>query len=162
MNNQYVFIIWNKALFAKDRIINDLNDSFEIEKLFYIEWSKNKFEDNLLALYGEKCNNPKEKAFAVGRRKFLVLIVKDNNPIFEDRQQHKLVKVNSGIYDKKWLYRRWTAGNFRIHASVTDEETRHDLSILLGNNYEIILDRVINDEILKIDAVDNLLIDIKH
>lgn len=160
MNNQYVFIIWNKALFAKDKIINDLSKSFEIQKQFYIEWSKENFEKNLIALYGKKCDNPKQKAIYIGKGKFLVIIIKDNNPVFERReQQHKLVLVNSNVYDKKWLYRKWTAGNFRIHASVTDEETKHDLSILLGNKCNLLIEKTkANETIMRdVENVDDVM-----
>lgn len=155
MNNQYIFIIWNRALFCKNKILNDIKKSFIVKKMFYINWDRNEFKNNLKKLYGNKCNDLKQKSFLVGKDKFLVVIVEDKEPKFEDRlQQNVLVKVNSNIYDKKWLYRKWTAGNFRIHASVSEEETIHDLSILLGNNYEEIINKISDEEVLNINAYD--------
>ncbi len=153
MDNQYIFIIWNKALFAKDKIISDLKKSFEIKKQFYIKWNKENFEKNLKALYGIKCNNPKQKIRYIGSGKFLILIVKDNNPKFEYRkQQNKDELVNANIYDKKALYRKWTAYNFRVHSSVSDIETKHDLTILLGPDYNNVINNIENNEIINLDT----------
>ena len=152
-DNQYIFIIWNKALFAKDKIISDLKKSFEIKKQFYIKWNKENFEKNLKALYGIKCNNPKQKIRYIGSGKFLILIVQDNNPKYEYRkQQNKDELVNSNIYDKKALYRKWTAYNFRVHSSVSDIETKHDLSILLGPDYDNVINSIDNNETINLDT----------
>ena len=153
MDNQYIFIIWNKALFAKEKIISDLKKSFEIKKQFYIKWNKENFEKNLYALYGTKCSSPKQKIRYIGSSKFLILIVQDDNPKYEYRkQQNKDELVNSNIYDKKALYRKWTAYNFRVHSSVSDIETKHDLTILLGPDYDNVIDNVNNDETIILDT----------
>jgi hypothetical protein len=153
MDNQYIFIIWNKALFAKGKIISDLKKSFEIKKQFYIKWNKENFEKNLYALYGIKCSSPKQKIRYIGSGKFLILIVQDNNPKFEYRkQQNKDELVNANIYDKKALYRKWTAYNFRVHSSVCDIETKHDLSILLGPDYNNVINNVKDNETINLDA----------
>lgn len=135
-DNYYLFIIWNKALFCKDRIIKDLESSFEIIHSSYIEWSKDKFIDNLEALYGRKLGNPKDKIIPCGIGKFYVLIVRDNNPKFEERKQYDGYEiVNSNIYDKKALYRKWTAGSHRVHCSVDESEFNHDIAVLFGEKY---------------------------
>jgi hypothetical protein len=153
MDNQYIFIIWNKALFAKDKIISDLKKSFEIKKQFYIKWNKENFEKNLKVLYGIKCNNPKQKIRYIGSGKFLILIVQDDNPKYDYRkQQNKDELVNANIYDKKALYRKWTAYNFRVHSSVSDIETKHDLTILLGPDYNNIINNLKNNETINIDT----------
>ena len=153
MDNQYIFIIWNKALFAKERIISDLKKSFEIKKQFYIKWNKENFEKNLYALYGTKCSSPKQKIRYIGSGKFLVLIVQDNNPKYEYRkQQNKDEIVNANIYDKKTLYRKWTAYNFRVHSSVSDIETKHDLSILLGPDYDDVINNNKDNETINLDT----------
>lgn len=40
------------------------------------------------------------------------------------------------MFDKKELYREWTGGGHRIHATNSLEETNHDLTLLLGKNVE--------------------------
>lgn len=136
MENMYLFIIWNKALFCKNRIIKDLELSFEIIHSSYIEWSKDKFIDNLEALYGRKLGDPKDKIIPCGTGKFYVAIVRDNNPKFEERKQYDGYEiVNSNIYDKKTLYRKWTAGSHRVHCSVDENEFNHDIAVLFGKKY---------------------------
>lgn len=141
MENTYLFLIWNKALWCKDKILKDLSNSFEIIKEIEVNWSKEHFEDNLKALYGRKLGPVEDKVLPCGKGKFSLIIVKDNNPVFEQRKMFDgLEKVNSNIYDKKELYRKWTAGSHRIHCSDTKEENKHDLVILFGKDYKQILD----------------------
>lgn len=154
MKNTYLFIIWNKALFCKDKILDDLSKDFEIVKSFYMEIPKNNFKESLLAFYGTKASNLDEKIFAIGNGKFYVVIVKDNNPSFEERKTYNGFElVNSKIYDKKWLYRKWTAGSFRIHSSQSENETIHDLSILLSNDFENDIDNINNNDLYYKDTL---------
>lgn len=154
MKNKYLFIVWNKALFCKDKITNDLKQSFVIEKYFYVCWEKDKFIADLKALYGFKSADVQEKAHYVGNGKFLVIIVSDNEPEFDyvDSPEGKEL-VNIRIYKKKKLYRKWTAGNFRVHSSTNETETRHDLSILFGPDYENLISSINDKETLKLDTI---------
>lgn len=137
MNNLYIFIIWNKALWCKDKILNDLKQSFNIKSSFYINWDNKHYEDNLKAFYGRKLGPVKDKILSCGKGKFLFVAVEDNNPSFQERHMYDGNElVNSNIYDKKMLYRKWTAGSHRIHCSDTVEETNHDLSVLFGTDYQ--------------------------
>lgn len=136
MENKYLFIIWNKALFCKDKILKDLESSFEIVHSSYIAWNKDNFVANLEAMYGRKLGNPKDKIIPCGMGNFFVIIVKDNNPKFEQRKQYDgLEIVNSNIYDKKALYRKWTAGSHRVHCSVDNNEYNHDIAVLFGQEF---------------------------
>lgn len=135
MKNTYLFIIWNKALFARDKIIKDIEESFEIKMNFFVEWSKDKFEDNLKAFYGNKMDNPKQKMSYIGTGKFNVLLIEDKNPKFEVIDVNGILQeVNTQVLDKKKLYRKWTADCFRIHCSTNEQETKHDLTVLFGND----------------------------
>lgn len=135
MENMYLFVIWNKALFCKKKIVNDLKSSFEIVYSSYIEWSKNHFIENLEAMYGRKLGDPIDKIGPCGTGKFFVVVVKDNNPKFEQRKQYDGYElVNSNIYDKKALYRKWTAGSHRIHCSVDEQEFKHDIAVFFGQS----------------------------
>lgn len=153
MNNQYIFIIWNKALWCKDRILNDLKEIFSINKTLYIKWDKEYYIDNLNSLYGRKIGSAKEKIAYCGNKEFLLVIVKDDNPKYESRQMYDgIEQVNSNIYDKKMLYRKWTAGGHRIHCSDTIEETKHDLAVLFGSNYEEILNNTKDNTTLHLNT----------
>lgn len=137
MENQFLFIIWNKARFCEKKIIDDISNSFKIDKILHVTWDKNKFGANIMALYGTKIPNLKEKLKIIGTGEFTVIIVSDMNNNYEMRKTYNgLESVNSLMYDKKWLYRNWTGGQFRIHGTQTKLETSHDLTVLFGPNYD--------------------------
>lgn len=135
MKNTYLFIIWDKALFARDKIIKDIEESFEIKMNIFVEWSKDKFEDNLKAFYGNKMDDAKQKMSYIGTGEFNVLLIEDENPKFEVKDINGIVQeVNTKVLEKKKLYRKWTADCFRIHCSTNEQETKHDLTVLFGND----------------------------
>lgn len=140
MENTYIFIIWHKALFARNRIINDLQNTFTIINNFKIKWNKDKFEDNLRALYGHKLGNAQDKIKPCGDGEFEFIIVKDEHPEFKKEFIFdETIEVNTRIFEKKKLYRKWTAGKHRIHCSDNQRETEHDLTILFGPEYQNII-----------------------
>jgi len=137
MNNTYLFLIWHSALWCRERIIADISQSFEIEKDIFVTWSDNKFSDNLKAFYGRKIENIEDKISIIKKGNFEVLIVKDNDPKYDYRNTHDgQMYVNTKVFDKKDIYRNWTARNFRIHSSCNEEELKHDLVVLFGTNFE--------------------------
>lgn len=153
MENTYLFLIWNKALYQRQKILNDINNSFEIVKDIYIKWNKNNFPLNLQAFYGRKLGDPRGKMISSGTNEFELILVKDNNPNIELRNTYDGKSyVNTNIYDKKQLYRSWTCGSHRIHSSDSEEEVKHDLVILFGPNYQEILNNCNDNEILNIDT----------
>lgn len=153
MKDIYLFIIWNKALYQRERIINDINNSFEIVKDVYIKWNKNMFPLNLQAFYGRKLGDPKGKMMSSGTNEFELVLVKDNHPNIELRKSYSGESyVNTNIYDKKQLYRSWTCGSHRIHSSDNEEEVNHDLVVLFGPNYLELLNKYKNNEIINLDT----------
>lgn len=140
MENTYIFIIWHKALFARNRIINDLKNSFTIINSFKIKWDDEYFENNLRALYGRKLGPAQHKIDSCGRGEFEFIIVKDEHPSFKKEIVFdEPIEVNTNIFEKKKLYRKWTAGRHRIHCSDNQRETEHDLTILFGPEYQNII-----------------------
>ena len=147
MDEIYLFIVWNKALFCLNKILSNLSKSFEIEKHFFVKWDEDEFYDNIVSLYGTKATDVEDKIKAIGEGKFCVIIVKDRKPLYELRKTYMgMENINSNIYDKKWLYRKWTAGQFRIHSTQTQKETIHDLTILFGPYYQNILNKINNND----------------
>lgn len=145
MENLYIFIIWNKALFARNRIIKDLKKSFTIINNFKIKWDEDKFHDNLEALYGHKLGQANDKIEPCGNGVFELIIVQDDHPEFKEEYVFdQTIKVNINIFEKKKIYRKWTAGKHRIHCSDNDEETRHDLCVLFGPDYPDIIQKKID------------------
>lgn len=149
MDNIYLFIIWHKALWCKEKILNDLQKDFEIVNLIKFDWSEEQFENNLKSLYGRKLGPVEDKIKPCGNGSFLLIIVRDNSPIYSERKMYdNYDSVNSKIYDKKMLYRKWTGGNHRIHCSDTTEETKHDLAVLFGCDYK----KIFNNKYIHLDT----------
>ena len=55
------------------------------------------------------------------------------DPILESRiwGGRSLIKM----FDLKTKYRKWTGGGHKIHATNNTQETNHDITLLLGINY---------------------------
>ncbi len=143
-DNVFLFIIWNNAYHKRDAIISDLKERFDILKKVEINWTPDLFADNLSRFYGKKLpkNSFKEKACGIGP--FTLLIIRDNDPVYEDRLTTRgdMERVNINTFDKKTLYRSWTVlptGNNCIHGTNTPEETDHDICLLLGLGTEDVL-----------------------
>lgn len=150
MNNKasiiHLLIIWSKAQSFKDHIVDDLQKEFEILKVFRCKWEKEKFLDNYFVFYSHsQCHRERNdyrrilenKVKVCGDGEFTAIILRDNNPLFEDRQTSSGVrKVNTRMFDKKCKYREMTGGGHRIHSSDDAWETNKDLTILFGMNTE--------------------------
>lgn len=152
MNSEMgLMIIWNKARSYQDEIINDVKKRFTIRNIFEIEWNKELFSDNLTRFYGENLPKNSFKEKHCGNGPFLLLILEDNNPIYNYRPtSHGKMMVNVNFFDSKELYRSF-AGQHRIHATNDKTEFRHDLMLLLGLNYEDCLKKYEpSDDIIKL------------
>ena len=133
----HLFIIWQNARDKQNEILDDIKQNFEIIQVYDMEWSKEKFANNLTRFYGTNLPAGSGKEVHCGNGKFLLIIVKDLNPVYEDRKTSKGTKyVNIHLFDKKDEYRMLTGGGHKIHATNNEIETNHDLTLLLGKNVE--------------------------
>lgn len=131
----HLFIIWKNAFEQKNKILDDLKKSFKIRNKFLINWSDKNFSNNLSRFYGTSLPDGSAKEVHCGRGEFLLLIVEDENPVYEERStSHGPEVVNVNMFDKKTLYREWTGGGHRIHATNSPNEFNHDITLLLGLN----------------------------
>ena len=152
MRNLYIFIIWPKAMFKREKILADLKKHFKIVSNVYIKWSE--YEKNLKAFYGHKIVSVEDKLFFVGKGKFNLIVVEDLNPKFEERDVvGGKDLVNALVFDLKDKYRKWTGRDFRVHSSQNNSETVHDLTILLGERYMEILENAKEEETINIDTI---------
>ena len=137
INYEYgLFIIWSNARKEEKRIINDINKRFEIMNIFEIEWDKDIFSKNLTRFYGVNLPKNSDKESHCGNDKFLLIIVKDNSPIYSYRKTSKGKKyLNVNLFDSKTMYRSWT-GRHMVHGTNDKEEFSHDLMLLLGKNLD--------------------------
>lgn len=137
--NLYLYIIWSTAYYKKTEILEDINKTFKVHKIIEIAWTKDKFAENLSRFYGQKLPKNSFKEKACGKEPFTLVVFEDEKPNFEMRKtsRGKEERVNSRVFDKKLLYREWTYPqegriHSRIHGTNSYEETKHDLTLLLG------------------------------
>ena len=118
-----------------DDILNDLKKKFELLEVYEVNWSPEFFSDNMSRFYGVNLPPGAFKANQHDFGPFLLCIIEDKNPIYGNRETAKgETHVNINTFDAKQTYRSWTGGGNNIHASNTEEETEHDLVLLLGKN----------------------------
>lgn len=133
----HLFIIWENARTKQNEIIEDINKNFEIIRIYEMNWSKEKFSENLSRFYGTNLPNGSHKEKHCGTGKFLLIIIEDKNPKYEERMTSKGTQiVNINLFDKKEQYRKLTGGGHKIHATNSTIEANHDLTLLLGQNTE--------------------------
>jgi len=129
----HLFIIWKNAECEKQRIIDDISKRFDIYTIYEVQWSEARFSENMSRFYGQKLPPNSSKELHCGVGLFTVVVLSDANPKYEVRnttQGSTIVNVN--LFDAKTLYRRWTGGGHRIHATDNLQETNHDLVLLFG------------------------------
>ena len=152
----HLFLIWKKARDMTDDILNDLKKKFELLEVYEINWSPEFFSDNMSRFYGVNLPPGAFKANQHDFGPFLLCIIEDKNPIYGNRETAKgETHVNINTFDAKQTYRSWTGGGNNIHASNTEEETEHDLVLLLGKNLKDIrnsLPQAWNGKIKSIDS----------
>lgn len=138
MNGEiHLFILWENARILQDRIIDDVKQNFELLDVIEITWNKNYFAHNLKRFYGVNLPKNSKKEQHCGNGPFLLLIVRDPEPMYRRRRTtsgSKIVNVN--LFDSKEMYRKWLGGGHKVHASNDVKESSHDLKLLLGYHTE--------------------------
>tara|TARA_B110000879_G_scaffold207804_1_gene292166 strand:- start:4453 stop:5616 length:1164 start_codon:yes stop_codon:yes gene_type:complete len=136
MEEIHLFIIWSKGIDQKDKIVEDILENFTVCAIYNTTWSLGNFSNNLSRLYGENLPKNSHKEKHCGTDTFCCIIVKDNKPTYEIRDTSKGARVvNIKLFDAKQLYRSWTGGGHKIHATDNIEETRLQLALLFGKDY---------------------------
>ena len=143
MKEIHLFILWENARYKEKEILEDIKQNFNIIGLYNISWSNDKVAENFTRFYGTFLPKNSGKEIHCGRGDFLLVIVEDENPIYEERNtSHGPEIVNINMFDKKEYYRELTGGGHKIHATNSQEETNHDLTLLLGVNIEDYLNQL--------------------
>ncbi|WP_139685739.1 hypothetical protein [Vibrio tasmaniensis] len=160
MNELNLIIIWENARDKELDIIQDIDSSFRIAGVYYIQWDKEKFGQNLTRFYGEKLPSGSHKEKHCGNGEFVLVTFYDENPHYESRPTSRGVpeNVNVNVFDKKVKYREWTGGGHKIHSTNGEHETNHDLVLLLGKSvkeYNIERHDTIFDLSQNIEIIDN-------
>ena len=130
---EHLLIVWEAGRSQEARILEDLRARFEILAVCEMRWSADLLSDNFTRFYGQKLPPRSFKEQHCGGGPFLVVILRDPAPRYENRTTSKGDRVvNVHTFDAKQTYRQWTGGGHRIHATDTPSETRHDLTLLFG------------------------------
>lgn len=135
----HLFIIWSNGRNKQEEILEDMIKNFEIIKVYEIDWTKDNFAKNLSRFYGTNLPKNCKKEENCGNNKFLLIVLKVKNPIYEKRNTTRGEEVvNVKMFDKKTEYRELTGGAYagRVHGTNNEVETNHDLTLLLGKNIE--------------------------
>jgi hypothetical protein len=132
----HLFIIWNNADSHRNKFIKEIDDKLTILGIHNVNWSEDKFEQNLVRFY-RKRPSMTDKANRVGRSDFTLVVVRDDNPNYQNRSTSKgneLVNIN--IFDLKEKFREDIGGphNDLVHATNNTKESNHDLTLLMGVN----------------------------
>ena len=127
----HIVLVWEKGLNKLEPILYDLKNSFEILDVIRVSWKKDFFSNNLSRFYGEKLPDRSFKERHCGNGAFIAIIIRQDNPIYEQRETSKGKNiVNAHLFDKKQLYRNWTGGGHKIHTSNDTAESNHDILFL--------------------------------
>lgn len=133
----HLFIIWEKGLYQKEKILEDIRKKFVILNVYKIKWSDKNFSENMSRFYGQKLPKNSHKERHVGRGNFILITLLDTSSKYEERLTSRGKEiVNINTFEAKQLYRKWTGGGHKIHTTNDILETKHDLMLLLGLEYE--------------------------
>lgn len=129
----HLVIIWGNARYKEQLIIEDLKKKFVIHQIYDITWSPELVSSNFSRFYGVNLPLNSFKETECGTGEFRLIIIEDNNPIYDYRLTSKGEQiVNTNLFDAKTKYREWTGGGHKIHATNNTFEYEHDISLLLG------------------------------
>ena len=133
----HLIVLWEHARYQQAQIAADIQQQFRVVNCYEVEWTKSLVAANFSRFYGVNLpkNSFKEKECGSGR--FLLYVVFDENPVYEERLTSRGPEVvNARLFDAKSRYRDWTRGGHKIHATNSVQETDHDLTLLLGISYD--------------------------
>jgi len=145
----HLVIIWENGRYKEEAILRSISEKFELVEKYKINWNKNLFGQNLTTFYGTNLPEKSDKEKHCGNGEFLLVTFYDHNPKYGYvKTSRGTEKVNVNIFDCKEKFRNLTGGGHKIHSTNSILETNHDLTLLLGvnyNDYEILLKDKSND-----------------
>jgi len=116
-------------------LLDDLKSRFTIKAIIDFNWQKDSFNENLKRFYGQKLPKGSKKMKECGNGPFTAIIVQDLSPVYSLRVTTRGVSsVNINVFDVKERYRRLAKCNI-LHATNSEEESEHDITLLLGKSY---------------------------
>jgi hypothetical protein len=145
----FTFIIWKQNPSLEQRILEDLQNRYEIRAIFHTEWSDKTWARSLARLYNRPVQHePRnwKKLSEVGYKPFIFVVISDPAPqmaVYNDKGILRYGNVN--IFKSKQDYRDWAGTSFAVHSSIDDAETCWNLALILGRDYERIIEERASD-----------------
>lgn len=138
MNKElHIIVIWQNARYKEKEILEDIQKHLKIAECIEIEWNPKNIASNFTRFYGVKLPNRSFKEKECGSGKFLLVTVFDEKPHYEYMETSRGFElVNKNLFELKNKYRSWTRGGHKIHSTNTIQETNHDITLMLGVNYD--------------------------
>ena len=132
----HLVIIWENGRYKESEIVKSISEKFELIEKYKINWDKNLFGKNLTTFYGTNLPPKSDKEKHCGKGEFLLVIFYDNDPRYGYvKTSRGTERVNINIFSCKEKFRDMTGGGHKIHSTNSPLETNHDLTLLLGVNY---------------------------
>ena len=108
----------------------------------------------------EQIYHQNQKKNHCGKGEFLLIIFYDNDPKYGYVETSRgTERVNTNIFACKEKFRDLTGGGHKIHSTNSPLETNHDLTLLLGinyNDYEISLKNKLDKNIENENIIKNI------
>ena len=102
----HLIVLWEHARYQQAQIAADIQQQFRVVNCYEVEWTKSLVAANFSRFYGVNLpkNSFKEKECGSGR--FLLYVVFDENPVYEERLTSRGPEVvNAHLFDAKTRYR---------------------------------------------------------
>ena len=139
----HLIIIWENGRYKEKEIIDSISKKFELVEKYKVNWNKKLFGKSLTTFYGTNLPPKSDKEKHCGNGEFLLVTFYDNDPKYDFvKTSRGIERVNVNIFSCKEKFRDLTGGGHKIHSTNSPLETNHDLTLLLGvnyNDYEILL-----------------------
>jgi len=156
----HLVIIWENGRYKEKEIVNSISEKFELIEKYNFNWNKNLFGENLTTFYGTNLPANSDKEKHCGNGEFLLIIFYDNNPKYGYvKTSRGNERVNVNVFSIKEKFRELTGGGHKIHSTNTPVETNHDITLLIGinyNDYEIFLKKKLNSNTKSPNIIKNI------
>ena len=133
----HIIVLWQNARYKQDEIIENINKNLDILECFEITWTPDKVASNFTRFYGVKLDSGSGKEKECGTGSFILVTALDKTPKYGFVETSRGYEwVNTNLFALKEKYRNLTGGGHKIHTTNSPSETNHDITLLLGKNYE--------------------------